>query len=193
MHVYVCLLASMLYIHVCLSRSRLCHALWPSWVTFVGLWGHLLVWLHPSLLWIVWIRPLVGYTSVALVCLMHALSPLRVMLTCLPCLFCAACLAFFAFLHLLHACLHFHAWVCVSSILQSNGIMDTRSKPTIVLLGHHLLFDNMFVCPHLAPFDSLTFSMISFYLFLCLFASLFLLSLHVHTWSMDTWSKGAIS
>ena len=32
MHVYVCLLASMLYIHVCLSRSRLCHALWPSWV-----------------------------------------------------------------------------------------------------------------------------------------------------------------
>ena len=71
--------------------------------------------------------------------------------------------------------------------------MDTRSKPTFVLLGHHLLFDNMFVCSHLAPFDSLTFSMISFYLFLCLFASLFLLSLHVHTWSMDTWSKGVIS
>ena len=51
--------------------------------------------------------------------------------------------------------------------------MDTQSKPTFVLLGHHLLFDNMFVCPHLAPFDSLTFSMISFYLFLCLFATCF--------------------
>ena len=31
MHVYVCLLASMLYAYVCLSRSRLCHALCPPW------------------------------------------------------------------------------------------------------------------------------------------------------------------
>ena len=29
--IYVCLLASMLYAYVCLSRSRLCHALYPLW------------------------------------------------------------------------------------------------------------------------------------------------------------------
>ena len=33
----------------------------------------------------------------------------------------------------------------------------------------------------------------SFYLFLCLSAGLFLLSLHVCTWSEDAWSKGATS
>ena len=32
LHVYVCLLASMLYLHAYLSRSRLCHALCPPWV-----------------------------------------------------------------------------------------------------------------------------------------------------------------
>ena len=31
LHIYVCLLASMLYLHVSLSRSRLCHALCPPW------------------------------------------------------------------------------------------------------------------------------------------------------------------
>ena len=31
LYAFVCLLASMPYIHVCLSRSRLCHALCPSW------------------------------------------------------------------------------------------------------------------------------------------------------------------
>ena len=163
---------------------------------FVGLWGHLLVWLHPSLLWIVWIRPLVGYTSVALVCLTHTLSPLRAMLICLSCLLCAVCLAFFAFSHLLHACLHFHAWVCVSSILQSNGTMDTRSKPKFVLQGHPLLFHNMFVCLFVcytclfAPIWHLLLvcllACFSFYVFLCLSASFFLLSMHVYTWSMDT-------
>ena len=35
----------------------------------------------------------------------------------------------------------------MSSILQSNGTMDTRSKLTFVLLGHPPLLDNMLVCP----------------------------------------------
>ena len=34
MRVYVCLLASMLYLNVCLSRSRLCHASYPLRVCF---------------------------------------------------------------------------------------------------------------------------------------------------------------
>jgi len=53
-------------------------------------------------------------------------------------------------------------------------------------LGHLLLFDNMLVCPYLASFASLSLSTLSSYLFLCLSVSLFLLSLHVQTWSMDT-------
>ena len=57
---------------------------------------------------------------------------------------------FLFFFASLHACLHVHAWVCVSSILQFHGTMNTRSKPTFILLGHPLLFDNMFVCPYLA-------------------------------------------
>ena len=97
---------------------------------------------------------------------------------------------FFTFLH---ACLHVHAWVCVSSILQSHGTMDTRSKPTFVLLECPILFDNMFVCPHLASFPSLSLACLSFHLFICLSTGLFLLSLHVHAWSEDTWSKGATS
>ena len=32
LHAYVCLLISMLYLHVSLSRSRLCYALHPPWV-----------------------------------------------------------------------------------------------------------------------------------------------------------------
>ena len=54
---------------------------------------------------------------------------------------------FLYFFASLHACLHVHTWVYVLSILQSNGTMNTRSKPTFVLLGHpHFLFDNMFFC-----------------------------------------------
>ena len=55
------------------------------------------------------------------------------------------------------------------------------------------LFDNMFVCPCLASFPGFSLACFSFHLFLCLFAGLFLLSLHIHVWSEDTWSKGATS
>jgi len=77
--------------------------------------------------------------------------------------------------------------------------------PTSVLLGPPVLFDNMlvcpfffltcFVCPRLAPFVSMFSACIPYLLcfFLCLSTSLFLLSLHVHAWSMDAWSKGATS
>ena len=82
----------------------------------------------------------------------------------------------------------------MSSILQHNGTMDTRFKPTFVLLGHHLLFDNIFSCPFVClaclfapvwPFllvCSLHAFYLSFYLlcfFLCLSAGLFPCLLHV--------------
>ena len=51
----------------------------------------------------------------------------------------------------------------------------------------------MFVYPHLASFPSLCLACFSFHLFPYLSTGLFLLSLHVHAWSTDTWSKGAAS
>ena len=118
MHVYVCLLASMLYIHVCLSRYRLCHALCP-------LWACVLVWCCCT-----WCTPFSALCDVDMLALLA---------------FCHQ-FGFLCFFASLYTCLHVHAWVCVSSILQSNGIMDTWSKFTFVRLGYPLLFDNMFVC-----------------------------------------------
>ena len=165
----------MLYLHVSLSRSRLCHAFCPLWAC-----ACLVASIPP--------RDCLDVTT----CAIHLrgvgvldshLSLLCVMLIWLPCLLCATRLAFFASLH---ACLHVHAWVCVSSILQFDGTMDTWYKPTFVLLGHPLFFDIMFVCPHLVSFPSLSLACFSFHLFLCLSTSLFLLSLHVHAWSTGT-------
>ena len=54
-----------------------------------------------------------------------------------------------AFYASLHACSHVHAWVLlasVSSMLQHNEVMDIRSKPILVLRGHHLLFAFFLVC-----------------------------------------------
>ena len=77
----------------------------------VSLWGHLLVWLYPSLLWFVWMQPFIRYISMMLVCLMH---------TSLCSMQCYAWLACFVpsfgslcFFASLHACLHVHAWVLV--------------------------------------------------------------------------------
>ena len=149
MHVYAYLLLYFISMFTCLDLgfAMLCAL---RGLVLVSLWGRLLVWLHLPFLWIVWVLPLMRYTSVVSVCLMHTISPLHVMLLCLSCLLCATRLAFLCFFTSLHTCLHVHAWVCVSSILRSNGTMNTRFKPTFVLLGHPLLFDNMFVCPRLA-------------------------------------------
>ena len=88
--------------------------------------------------------------------------------------------------------------------LQSNGIVDARSKCTFVLLGYSTLFDNMFVslrvlntflCPRQALFSSVSLCMLSLPLcyLLCLSTGCFLCLLHVHTWSKDVWSNGMTS
>ena len=78
--------------------------------------------------------------------------------------------------------------ICVCSIGTWHPIQTyicPPRTPSFVLLH---------VClPPFGFFDSLSLSMLSFQLFLCLSASLFPLSFHVHAWSMDTWSKGATS
>ena len=99
LYVYVRLLASMLYIYVCLSRSRLCHALCPPWAcAFQSL---------KPLVYVVASVPLVVCLDVT-ACETHLhdvsvldthLSPLRAIMLCLPCLLCATRLAFFASLH----------------------------------------------------------------------------------------------
>ena len=92
----------------------------------------------------------------------------------------------------------------VPSVLQSNGTIDTKSKPTFVLLGHPFLFVHLITClfPPLCaffPFFAL------FLLFACYHVSFpfpvsfhlliswlcFLFLLHVHTWSKGTTSKNA--
>ena len=100
MHVYVCLLASMLYVNVCLSRSRLYHALLPPWVCVCRS-------LRPLAYVVASIPPRACLDVTT--CEIHfcgvgvldtGLSSLHAMLICLPCLFCATCLAFFVSSHL---------------------------------------------------------------------------------------------
>ena len=88
----------MLYIHVCLSRSRFFHAWCPSWACTCWSLGPLVFGcIHPA-------RGLFGcnhlweHIPVMLVCLLHTLSPLRA-ISCLPCLLCATRLAFFVSLY----------------------------------------------------------------------------------------------
>ena len=169
----------MIYLHVCLSRSRLCHALCPPLACARQF-------LRP-LACVVAFVPLVDCLDVT-ICETHLygvsvldshLSLLCMMFICLTCLLCATHMAFFASLHLCTlAYMFMHK--SVSSILQSHGIMDTWSKPTFVLLGHPLLFDNMLVWSYLAYFATLSLSMLSFYLLLCLSTGFFLLSLYGH-------------
>ena len=96
------------------------------------------IWLHPTPM-----RPCLGVTTwdpspdAGLLCAYTSLFYSVRWYACHACL--CHLLAFYASLH---ACLHVHAWVLlasVSSILQHNEDMDTRSKPTFVPHGHHLL------------------------------------------------------
>jgi len=100
MHDYVCLLASILCIHVCLSRSRPCHVLCLPWVCACRPLG------PPA--GVVASFPLMDYLGVT-TCEIHLrgvgvldthLSSLHAMLLCLPCLLCATRLVFFAPFHL---------------------------------------------------------------------------------------------
>ena len=131
--------------------------------------------------------------------------------------FMPSCLAFFVCLHpclLVHACVISYGFVpifCtqdpesllgtlfygthVSSVLQYDGTMDTKYKPTFFLLGHLFLLFCLITClftPFSAFFPCLALCVLSLFLcfLFCLYAGLvFLLRLHVHTWSKDATSK----
>ena len=106
----------MLYVNVSLSISRLCHALRPPWSCACQSLG-------PLACVVASIPPRACLDVTTCEIHLHGvgvldthLSPLRAMLICLPYLFCATHLAFFASSHICFL---------VSSILQSNGSMDT--------------------------------------------------------------------
>ena len=119
------------------------------------------------------------YTSMVLVCLLYTF------LHSMQCWYaCHACFKPPVWISLL-LCLFARLPTCSCMSLcvvrtQSNGTMDTWSKPTFFLLGHPLLFDNMFVCsficvacfvcPRLAFFGSMFFACSPYLLcsFLCL-------------------------
>ena len=137
----------MLYIQVCLSRSRLCHALFPLLacacrslgplacvVTFVPPRACLDVTTYEIHL------PGVGVLDTPL-------SPICMMLICLPCLLCATLFTFFASLHLCTlAYMFMHESVCrphsnLMELWTLNPNLHFSSLDTTFLLV------NMFVCP----------------------------------------------
>lgn len=88
----------------------------------------------------------------------------------------------------------------MSSVLQSNGTTNTKSKPKFVFQGHPLLFSFLITClfvPLHASFPLLTFLaclLSAFYTclfisFACLLVLCLLCLLYVHAWSLGTTSK----
>ena len=137
-NVYVCLHPSMLYLHVSLSRSKLCDALCPSWacVCVVTSVPH---------------RVCLDVTT----CEIHVcgvgvldihLSPLRAILICLPCLLCATCLAFLVSMHL---CTLAYMFMHESMCHPYSNLMELWTlNPNLHLSSQDtsFLFDNMLLC-----------------------------------------------
>ena len=92
LHVYVCLLVSMLYLHVSLSRSRLYLTFHPQWAC-----AHVVTSVPPRVCLDV-ITCEIHPCGVGV--LNSCISLLCAMLICLPCLLCTTRLAFFASFHL---------------------------------------------------------------------------------------------
>ena len=141
------------------------------------------------------IPPLVRHIFVMLVCLIHTfLCFVRCCYACLACFVPPVQLSL-----LLCIFAHLPTCSCMSLCVARTPLSLNYGHPIQIYIcpsktpPFFFFFYNMLVCPHLASFASLSFSMLSFYLLLFLFVGLFLLLLHVHTWSMDTWSKGVTS
>ena len=148
-------------------------------LVLVGLWGYLLVWLHLSLLWIVWMLPFVRRTFVVFVCLIHTF------LCSAWCLY--GWLAFFVppvwLFVLLCIFVRLPTCSCMSLCVIHSPISWNYgySIQTYISPSRTPSFvDNMLIWPRLTSFATLSLSMLFFYLLLCLSAGFFLLSLHGH-------------
>ena len=85
MHVYacqyLCFISMFAYLDLGFAMLFTLHRL-----VLVGLWGHMLLWLHPSHLWPIWMWPFMRHISLMLVCLIHTF--LHSMRWCYACLVC---------------------------------------------------------------------------------------------------------
>ena len=109
MDVCACLLLCFvsMFVYLDLDFAMLC-ALFG--LVFFGFWGYLLVWLHMSLLWFVWVWPLMRHISVMLVCLIHTfLYSMRCWYVCL-----AALCHPFSFLCFFYIFAHLPACSCMN-------------------------------------------------------------------------------
>ena len=182
MHVYACLLLCFMpmFAFLDLGFAMLCAL---CGLVLVGHWGHLLVWFHSSLLWHVWIWPLMRHISIMFVCLLLTFLYSVRSYDCLACTRDPES----------HIGILLHG-VCVvhTPILWNYG---NPIQTYICPLRTPSLFDSMFVCPCLALFASVSLCMLfmPLYYLLCSPVSCFLHLLHVHAWSEDAWSEGMTS
>ena len=111
----------MLYIHVCLSRSRLCHAFCPTWARICRSLG--------PLAFVVAFVPLVACLDVTdfethlrdVGVLNTYLSTPCAMMLCLPCLLCDTHLAFFTSLHLCRLAYMFMHGSLLACVIKPNS------------------------------------------------------------------------
>ena len=173
MSMFACLLLRFMSMFACLDLhlAMLCTL---CELMLVGPWGHLHVWLHLSLLGLVWMQPLVRYTSVVLVCLIHtSLSTLcKVDIFALLALFHP--FGFFCLFASLHACLHVHACVYVSS---QDTLFCLITCLFAFLYAQHALFAPIWLSLLVCSLHTLPFSLVSF--FACLLAYFFFLCMYV--------------
>ena len=164
--------------------------------------GFMLVWLLPSLLGLVWMWPFMRYNP-SCWCAWYApfSAPCDVDMLALLALHHP-----FGFLHFFASFTHLPTCSCMSLCfvhtpiqwnhgrsIQTN-ICPPRTPPLFNnMLRSPLCVFHMLVCPYLASLLSLSLACFYFHLFLFLSAGLSLLSLHVHTWGKDVWSKGETS
>ena len=132
----MCMLACLYALDPCLFDQIQALAMLCALRRFVlvGLWDHLPVWLHLSLLWFVWMQPFTG-THLRDVGLLDACPfPLRVMI-CLPSFLCAILFDSFCFFVSLHVCLYVHACIFVCACLcHQSQFLETHagSYPSLI-------------------------------------------------------------
>ena len=167
MHVYVCLLASILYVNVCLSRSRPCQALHPSWACAcwsLGPIAYVVASIPPRACLDVSICEIhlcgVGVLDT------HLFPPHAMLLTVLTLCHLFGFLYFYAFL--LHACLHVHAWVFTYLCRLYSNLMEVWTlDPNLHMSSQGTFFCLITCCLPFSHAQHALFASVRLYLLVC--------------------------